>query len=75
MNDEDQKKQEKRHQYYINFRNKHKQNDTLPLYYRKLNSTLGRPKKELKPIPETKPNVLHKMIDEIIIKLQQLKNI
>ena len=73
LNDDDLKlKQQKRQQYYINFRNKHEQNNTTPLYYRK-NTPLGRPKKELKPITETKPNVLHKMIDEIIIKLQELK--
>ena len=56
-------KQKKRHEYYLNFKYKH------PLYYKKTNSVLGRPKKETTSIPENKNNI----IDEIILKLQQLK--
>lgn len=52
--------QQKRHQYYLNFKSKH------PLYYKKANA-VGRPKKETS-IP-TNNNI----IDEIILKLQQLK--
>ena len=63
LNDFDLEKQRKRHQYYLNFKNKH------PLYYKKPNSVVGRPKKESTSIPETKNNI----IDEIILRLQQLK--
>ena len=63
LNDFDLEKQKKRHQYYLNFKSKH------PLYYKKPNSVLGRPKKETQSIPENKNNI----IDEIILKLQQLK--
>jgi hypothetical protein len=60
LNDDDLVKQQKRHQYYLNFKSKH------PLYYKKANA-VGRPKKETS-IP-TNNNI----IDEIILKLQQLK--
>ena len=41
LNDDDLKKQQRRHQYYLNFKSKHG-----PLYYKKTNnSVLGRPKK------------------------------
>ena len=64
LNDDDLKKQKKRHLYYLNFKEKH------PMYYKKPNSVLGRPpKKETQSIPETKNNI----IDEIILKLQELK--
>ena len=66
LNDFDLEKQKKRHQYYLNFKNKH------PLYYKKPNSVLGRPK--TKSIPETKLNVIHEKIDEIINKLQELRD-
>ena len=61
--------QQKRHLYYLNFKSKH------PLYYKKANA-VGRPKKEtkLKSIPETKLNVIHEKIDEIINKLQELRD-
>ena len=62
LNDYDLEKQKRRHQYYLNFKSKH------PLYYKKTNSVLGRPKKETQSIP-TNNNI----IDEIILKLQQLK--
>ena len=65
LNDDDLVKQQKRHQYYLNFKSKH------PLYYKKTNSVLGRPKKENPSIPETNNNI----IDEIILKLQQLKRV
>ena len=53
-------KQKKRHQYYLNFKNKHGNS-----YYRKTNNCiLGRPPKK-----ETKNNI----IDGIILKLQELK--
>jgi hypothetical protein len=75
LNDDDLVKQQKRHQYYLNFKSKH------PLYYKKANA-VGRPKKEnpsipetkLKSIPETKLNVIHEKIDEIINKLQELRD-
>ena len=59
-------KQKKRHQYYLNFKNKHGNS-----YYKKTNNCiLGRPpKKETQSISETKNNI----IDKIIIKLQELK--
>ena len=61
LNDDDLKKQQKRHQYYLNFKAKHGL-----LYYKKTNnSVLGRPKKENK-----NKNTI---IDEIILKLQELK--
>ena len=63
LNDFDLEKQKKRHEYYLNFRNKH------PFYYKKPNSTLGRPKKETTSIPEIKNNI----IDGIIFNLQKLK--
>ena len=63
LNDYDLEKQQKRHQYYLNFKSKH------PLYYKKTNSVLGRPKKETTSIRENKNNI----IDEIILKLQKLK--
>ena len=64
LNDFDLEKQKKRHQYYLNFKNKH------PLYYKKPNSTLGRPpKKQTTSISEIKNNI----IDDLILKLQQLK--
>ena len=64
LNNDDLEKQKKRHQYYLNFTSKH------PLYYKKPNTVLGRPKKETSiSIPETKNNI----IDEIILKLQELK--
>ena len=68
LNDDDLKKQQKRHQYYLNFKNKH------PFYYKKPNSILGRPPKkettkEITSILEIKNNI----IDEIILKLQKLK--
>ena len=63
MTSSDLEKQKRRHQYYLNFKSKH------PLYYKKTNSVLGRPKKETTSIPENKNNI----IDEIILKLQQLK--
>ena len=63
LNDDDLNKQNKRHQYYLNFKEKH------PMYYKKPNSVVGRPKKESTSIPETKNNI----IDEIILKLQELK--
>ena len=63
LNNEDLNKQKKRHQYYLNFKEKH------PMYYKKPNSVVGRPKKESTSIPETKNNI----IDKIIIKLQELK--
>ena len=46
------------------------------MYYKKPNSVLGRPPKEtkLKSIPETKLNVIHEKIDEIINKLQELRD-
>ena len=67
LSDDDLKKQQKRHQYYLNFKNKH------PFYYKKTNNTvLGRPK--TKSIPETKLNVIHEKIDEIINKLQELRD-
>ena len=59
LNDYDLEKQQKRHQYYLNFKSKH------PLYYKKPNSVVGRPKKENK-----NKNTI---IDEIILRLQQLK--
>ena len=49
---EKQKKQEKSHEYYVQFREKHK--DDLPEYYRKPNAIIGRP-------PKTK---LEKVIEE-----------
>ena len=65
LNNYDLEKQQKRHQYYLNFKAKHGN-----LYYKKTNnSILGRPKKESTSIPETKNNI----IDEIILKLQELK--
>ena len=63
LNDDDLEKQKKRHQYYLNFKEKH------PMYYKKPNSVVGRPKKETQSIPETKNNI----IDGIILKLQELK--
>ena len=65
LNNYDLEKQQKRHQYYLNFKNKHGNS-----YYKKTNNCiLGRPKKESTSIPETKNNI----IDKIIIKLQELK--
>ena len=66
LNDDDLKKQQRRHQYYLNFKSKHG-----PLYYKKTNNCiLGRPpKKETQSISETNNNI----IDGIILKLQQLK--
>ena len=64
LNDFDLEKQKKRHQYYLNSKNKH------PLYYKKPNNILGRPpKKQTTSIPEIKNNI----IDEIIFNLQKLK--
>ena len=61
LNDYEKEKQNKRHQYYLNFKAKHGL-----LYYKKTNnSVLGRPKKENK-----NKNTI---IDEIILKLQELK--
>ena len=74
LNNDDLYKQQRRHQYYLNFKSKH------PLYYKKTNSVIGRPKTKsiqetkLKSIPETKLNVIHEKIDEIINKLQELRD-
>ena len=60
LNNYDLEKQQKRHQYYLNFKNKHGNS-----YYKKTNNCiLGRPPKK-----ETKNNI----IDGIILKLQELK--
>ena len=68
LNNDDLYKQQRRHQYYLNFKSKHG-----PLYYKKTNnSVLGRPK--TKSIPETKLNVIHEKIDEIINKLEELRD-
>ena len=66
LNNYDLEKQQKRHQYYLNFKNKHGNS-----YYKKTNNCIiGRPpKKETQSISETKNNI----IDKIIIKLQELK--
>ena len=58
-----QRKQEKSHEYYVQFREKHK--DDLPEYYRKPNAIIGRPPK----------NKLEKVLEEEDPEKNQVKQL
>jgi hypothetical protein len=66
-------KQNKSHEYYLQFRNKHK--DALPEYYKKPNAIIGRPPKpKLEKIdekPDNKVNDIIENINNLIIELKQ----
>ena len=68
-----QRKQEKSHEYYVQFREKHK--DDLPEYYRKPNATIGRPPKtkledKIDEEPDNKVNDIIENINNLIIELK-----
>jgi len=67
-------KQNKSHEYYLQFRNKHK--DALPEYYKKPNATIGRPPKTKleEKIDEEPDNGLNDIIDNINNLIIELKN-
>lgn len=67
-------KQNKSHEYYIQFRNKHK--DALPEYYKKPNATIGRPPKakpeeKIDEEPDNRVNSIIEDINNLIIELKQ----